>query len=126
MDIAHFRKGDIIESSKTNHPIVFLRLENDEQFIGCLITHSPKEKYPDNIGLTKEHFIKNDENGSDYKVQYDDSYFVSNAILKENDWGPFYLTGRLTKEGICHIEGYLVDKPASWIAYIDKSKTTNM
>lgn len=117
MDIVDFRKGDIIGSSKTNHPIVFLRLENDEQFIGCLITHSPTEKYPDNIGLTKEHFIKSDENGSDYKVQFDDSYFVSNAILKEKDWGPFYIKGKLTKEGVRHIEDYLVDKPESWNDY---------
>jgi len=51
-----FQPGDILQSKKTNHPIIFLEKLNAEEFLGCIITHANSSRYPENIELDKKHF----------------------------------------------------------------------
>ena len=113
------KKGDIIKGRKTVHPIVFLKKENEDDFIGCIITHSNNTQYPNNIGLTSEHFLDSDEKGHKYEVEYDNSFFVKLSLIKKYDWGPFEKKGQLTGSGIKHIEKYLKDNQQKlWRDYI--------
>jgi len=108
-------KGDILSSSKTNHPIIFIKWINEDQFAGNLITHSKTDDYPDNIGLSKEHF----ENRKEYSVKFDNSYFVSISSIKKDDWGPFKIVGKLTNKGIEFIQKFLSSRePIFWDDYI--------
>ena len=119
-----FSKGDILIGRVTVHPIVFLKRETDDQFIGCIITHSTSKRYPDNIGLKPEHFIDRDSTGKNYKIIYDRSYFVGFNTVKKNDWGPFKKVGRLTIAGIEFIESYLTKtEPTLWRNYMENRNT---
>jgi len=98
------RKGEIFFGKKTRHPIVFLKEENSEQFIGCILTKAKTKIYQNNIALTKDHFEKTDETGNDYQTQFINSHFVSLKLIKKIDWGPFRLSGKLSDSGIHFIE----------------------
>ena len=114
-------KGDIVKGVKTLHPIVFLKREGEDQFIGCIITHSSSADYPNNIGLQPEHFFEKDENEINFEVLYDKSYFVKLSLIKKNDWGPFKTKGKLTQSGIDFIETYLKKtQPTLWRDYIGR------
>ena len=114
-------KGEIVKGKGTIHPIVILKIENADQFIGCIITHASSTKYPDNIGLKPEHFSCNDDNGNYYEVQFDNSYFVNLNLIKKSDWGPFIKCGCLTEIGTDFIESYLKqNKPILWKDYLKK------
>ncbi len=116
-----FMKGDIIDGRKTNHPIIYIERVDDDQFIGCVLTHSPNRDYPDNIGLKTEHFCAKDETGKEYKRQFDASYFISLKFIKKNDWGPFTQTGKLTVKGVVYIIEYIKNKkPTYWDTYISE------
>jgi len=106
-------KGDILEGERTRHPIIFLKEENSDQFIGCIITHSGR--YENNIGLKMTHFKQTDGLGNEYKIQFENSYFINLKIIKINDWGPFIKVRELTREGVSFIENYLNDnRPTLW------------
>jgi hypothetical protein len=112
-------KGDILRGRKTNHPIVFLRQINIDQFAACILTHSNNSEFPDNVQLSPDHFLSNDSHGRPFKTQYDNSYFVAIELIKEQDWGPFIKTGRLSQEGIRYIESQIIVlEPLKWAEYI--------
>lgn len=116
-----FTKGDIIDGRKTYHPVIFIERVDADQFIGCVLTSSPTNDYPDNIGFRPEHFHQRDESGNDYKRQYKASYFVGLKFIKKNNWGPFKLTGKLTASGVSHLSQYIAGKtPVLWEDYIAK------
>jgi hypothetical protein len=113
----NFKFGDIIEGTKTRHPIVFFSVKNKDQFYGCIITHS--ERYSNNFTFKKEHFLEKDENGRDYKVQYENSFYVKLKLEKQNDWGPFLKIGALSNEGIKIIKSNVqIEQPVEWRKYM--------
>lgn len=114
------KKGDIVKGEKTNHPIIYLNEKDEDYFYGCIITHSSKKDYMDNVSLLPEHFEILDENKKPYKTQFENSNFVSRRLIKKNIWGPFKKTGKLSNTGIEFIEKYLKNKTAIvWTEYID-------
>jgi len=74
-------KGEIFAGMQTKHPIVFLREENSEQFIGCIITKAKTETYQNNIALMREHFEENDEKGNKFQIQFINSHFVKLKLM---------------------------------------------
>ena len=114
-------KGEIFAGKHYRHPIVFLREENSEQFIGCIITKAKSETYQNNIALMRDHFEENDEKGNKFHVQFINSHFVKLQLIKKNDLGPFTLTGKLTEKGVLFIEAQLKkDQPIFWSDYMKK------
>jgi len=108
-------KGNIISSTVTNHPIIFIKKIDEEKFAGCLITHASTEDYSDNIGLSDEHL---DSNFIGH-FRMDNSYFVGTQTIKLLDWGPFEVIGNLSDSGIQLVENYLEGKePVFWDEYI--------
>ena len=121
-----FNKGDILEGVKTVHPIAFLKKINEETFEGCMLTHAPPNEKYDNIELKEEHFVRNKEDGTNYKVTYDKTYFVKARLLKEGRWGPFKIEGRLSENGIKYLEDKLDSiKPINWHFYKGKYEDNN-
>jgi hypothetical protein len=113
-------KGDIIRGRRTNHPIIFLRRLNPEQFVGCILTHARSDNYIDNIQLRPEHFLPTDQNGNRYQTRYDNTYFVAIELIKEQDWGPFTKTGQLSQIGIEFVDAQLQAlEPLRWTEYIE-------
>lgn len=109
--------GEIYRGTKTNHPIIFIREDNEEQFIGCIITHS--RKYPNNIAFRTGHFIKYNDEGTRYDVQFDNSYFVKLKLIKRYSWGSYNKVGQLTEEGVSHMKSHLEQiGPRLWSRYI--------
>jgi hypothetical protein len=114
-------KGEIYFGKNTRHPIVFLKEENSEQFIGCIITKSKTETYQNNIPMIREHFEETDEKGNKFQTQFINSYFVNLQLIKKDDWGPFTLTGKLTEKGVLFIESHFKkDDPTLWNDYLNK------
>ena len=114
----HFNIGDILKGTRRGkneafHPIIYLGEASQNQidfFIGGMITHSKKFR---NIKFKDIH----------YKVKIDNdsrsSYFVNNYLYKKQEWGPFRIIGKLSKEGI----GFVLDnikgsKPEIWEKYL--------
>jgi hypothetical protein len=111
-------KGDIVKGKKTNHPIIFINRESEDKFRGIILTHATAKNYPDNIAFRPEHFLEKDKAGNRFETQYDDSYFVKVGILKKDDWGPFRQTGKLSPEGLEHVERKISDlEELDWDAY---------
>ena len=103
----------------TFHPIVFLREENADQFIGCIITKSKTETYQNNIAFLPDHFEKNDDNGDKFRTQFINSHFVKLNLIKKKDWGPYIKTGKLSPKGLQFIESHLKNAdPTLWADYM--------
>lgn len=78
-----------------------------------LTSAKPKGKYA-NILMDPIHF----EEG--YEFNFSNTHFVNQIFIKLQDWGPFYLAGRLTEEGINFIETNLTHrKPIEFEEYIN-------
>jgi hypothetical protein len=105
------KMGDIVRANdKKNHPhpIIFIKEEGKDSFIGCIISHESGRK---NVKMKPEHFRHHDENGKDYEVQYEDSYLVPHQLNKKNDWiKNVKVVGRLTEEGIKFVISNTSDK----------------
>lgn len=115
-------KGEILIGSKTNHPIIYLREKDKTYFIGCIITHSNEKNYRNNVTFLPEHFETHDSDNNEYKVVYEDSYFVNLELIKKMEWGPFTRVGKLTIVGIEHLEKHLGQSDSTeWKEYIKKN-----
>ncbi len=113
------RKGEIIRGAKTKHPIIFIKRENQDSFIGCMLTHGTDKKFKGNTLFSKEHFRDRDDNGNVYDLTYSKSFFVDQRLIKEDEWGPFVKVGELTYEGIKYLEKNISHKkPISWKHYL--------
>ena len=116
-----FEFEDIIDGKRTNHPIVFFSIKNEDQFYGCIITHS--ENYDNNFALENKHFTENDENGEAFKIQYENSFCAKLKLEKQNDWGPFLKVGALSEEGKEFVKNKVQhEQPISWRKYIKSLK----
>ena len=112
-----FSKGDIIIGEKRNrnqsyHPIVYFEEIDDLFFLGGMITHSKKFG---NVQLKDIHFVqKIDDNPKP-------SFFVKKFLVKKQEWGPYKLIGKLSNDGVSHIENNKSKtKPEIWEDYLTK------
>ena len=101
------KKGDILRGSKRGrdaalHFIVFLDGNDEESFVGAVLTHS--NRYKDNVLMSEDHFEKSDAERKSFEFQFDDTYLVRGRFIKLQDWGPFKKIGKLTERGIKFVE----------------------
>ncbi len=112
--------GCIYRSDKLRHPLIFLEHINDMEFKAVMLTHSSSKDYSDNIELKAEHFLTHDQSSKKlFNTQYDDTFYLSQVLIKKNDWGPYYQSGQLTKEGLDFILANLKPQPIYWRAYVN-------
>lgn len=79
-------KGDIfiaIDRKKHPHPIVFLKILSEEKFTACIL--STKETNG-NIKMSENHFLRQDRNGDDYVVTFDNSHLVPGRIFEKKKY----------------------------------------
>lgn len=120
----NFNKGDILRGKYTKHPIVFLRKKDDDFFYGCIITHSVRKSYNNNIKLSSEHFEVNNSNGVKYEIQFENTHVVKLELVKKQAWGPFMAKGKLTNAGIFFIEELFKNsEPTTWVEYIKRTNS---
>ncbi len=91
-----FSKGNIY------HPIVCLEdvMPWQTYFDACVLTHSKGKGGRNNIPMSEEHFLTEDENGRQYKFQYDNTHIVQQVYKKEVFWIKDRCIGRLSKAGL--------------------------
>ena len=98
-------KGDILaeDNVKDGHYTVYLApySKNEDIFIGAMLTHSLVNA---NIPLQEDHFINRDENGTEYKVSFDESFVANHPVFKKIEGATFEKVGQLTEKGILFIE----------------------
>ena len=105
------KKGEIYKGNnkKVKHRAVFLRVNDDESFIGAVLTHGTSKKYPENILMSPEHFVEG------YEFKFDDTYLIGRSFTKPKDWGFFTKVGELTKAGINFVDRHIGNLPSrSW------------
>ena len=113
-----FEFGDIIDGEMTNHPIIFFSKKNDDEFYGCIITHSGN--FDNNFALKKEHFIENDERGMHFQIQFENSFIAKLKLEKQNNWGPFQKKGALSESGKKFVKDKVQnEQPIKWNEYIE-------
>ncbi len=120
------KQGDIVRADdrkKHIHPIIFIEEIDNESFIGCIISHEKKKQ---NVKMQSEHFEIQDENGDEYEIKYDDSYFVPQSFKKYRKWiSQEKPVGKLTKEGIEFIQATRDKVPIHHDKHIRELDLTN-
>lgn len=88
------------------HPIIYLREDNIDYFLGVMMTHS---RGFGNIKLEKHHFQqKIDKNPKP-------SFIVQNYLIKRQEWAPFNKVGQLSAVGIDFLKTRLIGTyPQFW------------
>lgn len=116
-----FKKGLIVKSKKTLHPIIYWDKKDVDIFYGFILTHSPN--YKNNISLKEEHFLNEDSNGEKYPVRYDKSFFCIQKLIKKSEWGPYREVGQLSQQGVNFLESKVpADSHAIfWTEYLMQS-----
>lgn len=99
-------KGDIFiafDAAKHPHPIVFLEMMSDDKIAACIIS---TDSGHGNIKMSEKDFFKQDENGNDYYIMYNNSYLIPGRVFeKELLWfNSEKRKGKLTKLGIKFVE----------------------
>lgn len=119
------KKGDVLrgkEGSDAIHPIVFLRDQDKNFFIGAMLTTS--DYYADNILMSETHFKKEYSNGKKCKLCFKKTHLVNTELIKRDAWKPFVKVGELTDEGIKFVESKIGDKkPVLWEEYLNTEQT---
>ena len=114
----NWKKGDILRGrnrSDAVHPIIFWVGHDDTFFIGAMLTHSDIKN---NVLMSKEHFYKQDSEGNEYELLFDQTYLVEILLLKKLEWRPFRKVGQLTKGGIDFVDSKISNSiPKLWEAY---------
>jgi hypothetical protein len=107
--IMAYTKGDIVwveqnrrQPTHLKHPAVVWQDEFDGEsdFIGVMLTHSNGFG---NILMERNHFQEG------YQVQFGNTHFVNQLFTKFSNWGPFYLGGKLSDQGIMFIAQNLTE-----------------
>jgi hypothetical protein len=118
-------RGDILEAknrAKTagRHFIVYYSGNNDNDFIGGMITHKLSEK---NKLMEETHFGILDKKGIKNKVIYDNTSLVIAKLVKFESWGPFTKVGKLSKEGVKFVVDNIGKLSAeTWDEYLMRTK----
>ncbi len=112
-------KGEIFFGKNNldgRHPIVYLRDNDKNFFIGAMLTTS--DDYPNNILMAEEHFKKEDPKGEKYELFFKGTYLIATELIKRDEWKPFRKVGELTDEGIRFVESKISNtKPKLWEDY---------
>ena len=79
------KKGDILRGSERGrdaafHFIIFLDGNNEESFIGAVLTHSNRHK--DNVLMSEDHFEKPNTERRSFEFQFDDTHLVRGRFIK--------------------------------------------
>lgn len=99
------------------HPIVYLRNQDKNFFIGAMLTKS--SNYPNNILMAEKHFKKKNSAGGEYKFFFSNTHLVNTELVKRDEWKPFTKVGELTDEGIKFVESKIHDtNPVLWEEYL--------
>lgn len=99
------KRGEIVYGRKGSdavHPIVYLSGNDQDTFIGVMLTSSALHE--DNLLMRKEHFEEKDKKGIRYEFQFKNTHLVKARLLKKLEWVPFRTIGHLTDEGIEFVE----------------------
>lgn len=91
------------EDSNEQHPFAILGRYDDNNYLGCMITHGNPEDYVDNVEMQPNYFEKDDSLGNESTVIYSikngvGSHFMRVRLKKHNDLN-VRLAGRLSVEG---------------------------
>ena len=113
MNSNDFSKGDVLKATKRKkdegyHYIIYYERNSNEDFIGCMITHSISSQ---NEEMYDIHFELLDEIGNKYPVGYDKTLLVKGKFCKLENWSPFTKVGALTAAGISFVEEVVGDLP---------------
>lgn len=120
------KKGDVLKGSKrvrdaAFHYVVFLEGNDDESFIGGVLTHS--NKYKNNTPMSEEHFRKIAGDGKRFEFQFDNTHMVKGRFIKLQDWGPFEKIGELTEVGVKFVKSQINERePILWDEYINNHR----
>ena len=112
-------KGKIYRYKKGvyKHPFVFVRYENIERFIGCMLTSSPQNsKHPQNISMEAEHFTDSERfKECDKPVVFADSNLVRVFLIKKTSDVSDIPCGELTEAGMKFLEEEIKHRnPVDW------------
>ena len=117
------KKGEIYYGSKRGwdaawHPIVYLKSNDKDSFVGGVLTHS---KDQGNILMKKEHFEEKDSSGRKYKLGFNNTYLVIGRFIKTKEWGPYNKIGQLSEKGVAFVEKATKKfSPKFWDDYVNQ------
>lgn len=109
------KKGEIVKGhlrgkDQAYHFIVFLDDQDEDTFIGGVLTHSTK--YKDNILMKSDHFKEG-------KFKFENTHLVKGRFFKLHIWGPFKKIGELTEDGLKFVDLHTLHlDPILWEDYI--------
>jgi hypothetical protein len=102
------KKGEVffaLGESDTKHPFIFIEAQGEDNFLGVMLTKSPK--YSNNLRMKPEHFKDS---------FYNNTHLVSAALLKRNDW-TVNKVSELSEEGLKFVEDNVnFNSPKYWDA----------
>lgn len=116
------QRGDILQARDRSvnsglHYIIFYDGYDESEFVGSMLTSS--SKYEENIEFKEFHFIKEDQDGNNFKITCNNSRFVPVKLYKPEEWGPYKLVGKLSKEGVAFVDEHIAQTaPVYWREYI--------
>lgn len=103
-----------LEQGIINQTFIFLRNENDNIFIGAMLTSKNNPNY-NNYRLDKKYFLTDSR-------PFQESYFVPNILIKKLEWSPFIEVGKISQEGVQYILSKLEHTKAEYFEiYAKKS-----
>ncbi|WP_159474772.1 hypothetical protein [Chryseobacterium sp. 18068] len=105
----NLQKGQIFwakDYENHKHPIVFLKAEDDEKFLACILS---KTNTNGNKPMLETHFLNKKEDGTNYSIKFKNSHLVHTKVLiKEYAWlKRLRPDGMLTEAGLDFIDANL-------------------
>lgn len=124
IEIKDFKPGFILKGfinhKDKGHFIIFIEPYHFPDFIGAMI--STKDFANKNILMSENHFLEHLDDGSDFRVIFDNSHLVPAKLHKFFDMGPFELCEILSENGlkfVCeNIENFEIE---SWNQYLQRT-----
>lgn len=106
--MSDYQPGDIYKftypQKGARHPYAILGRYDDDNYLGCMITHASSESRVDNVSMEEGDFVKLDEEGKLYEVRYSivkgiGSHFMRVGLKKHTELD-VYRVGQLTATGL--------------------------
>lgn len=120
----NLEKGQIFwakDHENHKHPIVFLKAEDDEKFLACILS---TKNINGNIPMCSDHFFDKKQDGSIYSIKFKTSHLIpSRVFVKEYAWlKSLDPSGRLTESGVNFIEDNIGDAVPKFLSINIKSE----
>jgi hypothetical protein len=129
--MADYQPGDICKfttpEQEARHPFAVLGKCDNDNYLGCMITHADPKIWVDNMPMSPSYFVKLDENGIAHEVFYSiengiGSHFVKVGLEKYTGLD-VYRAGRLSDEGLRELTKIVKETaPELWEVYSIYSK----